>query len=133
MKMIFKTNELKDLIQKNGGFSLNSKKESAKNGYMVSVKDIFQLKLSDITDNEIEKLEIELKELEKQGYKNGYIGGWLDTETDIVYLDISYNFRSLGMALSEASNTNQLAIYDVVNDTSLYLKDFTSKDLKNVL
>ena len=100
---------------------------------MVSVKDMFQLKLSDITDNEIEKLEIELKELEKQGYKNGYIGGWLDTETGVVYLDISYNFRSLGMALSEASNTNQLAIYDIANDTSLYLKDFNHKDLKSVL
>lgn len=131
--MIFKTSELKDLIQKNGGFSLNLKRETPKNGYMVSVADIFQLKLSEITDNEIERLEKELNNLENKGYKNGYIGGWLDTETDIVYLDISYNFRSLGMALSEATNSNQLAIYDIVNNTSLYLKDFTNKDLKNVL
>lgn len=131
--MIFKTSELKDLIQKNGGFSLNLKRETPKNGYMVSVADIFQLKLSEITDNEIEQLEKELNNLENKGYKNGYIGGWLDTETDIVYLDISYNFRSLGMALSEATNSNQLAIYDIVNNTSLYLKDFTSKDLKNIL
>ena len=28
--MIFKTSELKDLIQKNGGFSLNLKKETPK-------------------------------------------------------------------------------------------------------
>ena len=131
--MIFKTSELKDLILKNGGFSLNLKKETPKNGYMVSVADIFQLKLSEITDNEIERLEKELNNLENKGYKNGYIGGWLDTETDIVYLDISYNFRSLGMALSEATNSNQLAIYDIVNNTSLYLKDFTSKDLRKVL
>ena len=131
--MIFKTSELKDLVLKNGGFSLNLKKETPKNGYMVSVADIFQLKLSEITDNEIERLEKELNNLENKGYKNGYIGGWLDTETDIVYLDISYNFRSLGMALSEATNSNQLAIYDIVNNTSLYLKDFTSKDLRKVL
>lgn len=131
--MIFKTNELKDLIKKDGGFSLNLKKETPKNGYMVSVADIFQMKLSEITDNEIERLEKELNNLENKGYKNGYIGGWLDPETNIVYLDISYNFRSLGLALSEATNSNQIAIYDIANNTSLYLKDFTSKDLKNVL
>lgn len=130
---MLKCSELKQIIKNNGGFSINANGDSPKNGYMVSVKDMFQLKLSDITDNEIEKLEIELNNLEKQGYKNGYIGGWLDSETDIVYLDISYNFRSLGLALSEASNTNQLAIYDIANDTSIYLKDFTSKNLKDVL
>ena len=131
--MIFKTNELKDLIKKDGGFSLNLRKEKPKNGYMVSVADIFQLKLSEITDNEIERLEKELNNLENKGYKNGYIGGWLDSETNMVYLDISYNFRSLGLALSEATNSNQLAIYDIANNTSLYLKDFKSKDLKDVL
>ena len=51
----------------------------------------------------------------------------------MVYLDISYNFRSLGLAFLEATNSNQLAIYDIANNTSLYLKDFKSKDLKDVL
>ena len=72
---------------------------------MVSVADTFQLKLSEITDNEIERLEKELNNLESKGYQNGYIGGWLDAKANDknnFYLDISINIQDRNEAIELA-------------------------------
>lgn len=51
--------------------------------------------------------------------KDEFIGCWIDE--GIVYFDISINVESRSLALTIARDNNQKAIYDVVNDKSIYL------------
>jgi hypothetical protein len=50
-----------------------------------------------------------------------YLGGWVNE--DIAYLDVSFNFQSLDEALEVAERANHIAIYDVVNCVSIYVKE----------
>jgi len=61
-----------------------------------------------------EGLEDELRHL--------YFGGWLDNE-GYIYLDMNIYILDFVMAIKEAIKQNQVAIYDLKNEKSIYLKD----------
>lgn len=110
--------KIKNLTIKNGGFSLNPDGLSATSGFMISCKDLYKIALSDLTPD---KLNNAIKQATEIG---GYIGGWLDTETndkDNFYLDISINIKDKDEALKIAKDKNQLAIYDISTGESIYL------------
>lgn len=116
--MILNTKKIKELAIRNGGFSLNSDGISPTTGYMISCKDLYKINLSELTPD---KLNDAIKEATKI---NGYIGGWLDTETndkDNFYLDISINIQDKNKAIELAKQNNQLAIYDIATGESIYL------------
>lgn len=74
-------------------------------GYMVSLKD---------TDYSlVEKLEFIAK-------NKGFVLGLWENEGR-VFVDISMNVSDLRDALALGKFNNQLAIYDIVNDKSIYL------------
>ena len=52
---------------------------------------------------------------------NAGLGTWLDTNTDIVYLDVSEGYHDLSEALKVAKKRNQLAIYDTIKGETIYL------------
>lgn len=53
---------------------------------------------------------------------NMFIGLWLDN--NIMYIDISININDKVEALEFAKYNKQLAIYDLKNNDSIYLKDY---------
>lgn len=86
-------------------------------GYMVSIKGQ-EVK---VNKNDIEEIK---KEIEKKrefiGNKKGlYIGLWLDS--DIMYVDVSIHIIDYLEALEVGRNNDQLAIYDLKNNDSIYL------------
>ena len=116
--------ELEDIkkIIKNGGETLTKdlKKASLNNGYMVSLEGAeSQVKSDDY--NAIEKA-IEEKQEIIQDRDNLYIGLWLDG--GIMYIDLSINIKDKVEALEFGKKNKQLAIYDLVNNDSIYLKDY---------
>lgn len=52
---------------------------------------------------------------------NAGLGTWLDTNTNIVYLDVSEGYHDLSEALKVAKKRNQLAIYDTLDNETIYL------------
>ena len=116
--------ELEDIkkIIKNGGETLTKdlKKASLNNGYMVSLEGAESQAKSD-DYNAIEKA-IEEKQEIIQDRDNLYIGLWLDG--GIMYIDLSINIKDKVEALEFGKKNKQLAIYDLVNNDSIYLKDY---------
>ena len=49
------------------------------------------------------------------------VGGWLDTETGIYYVDYSVQMDDLFDAMQLARENNELAIYDTVENTEIKL------------
>lgn len=116
--------ELKDIkrIIENGGETLTKelKKAELKRGYMVSLEGTeTQAKSNDY--QAIIKA-IEEKQAIIKDKNNMYIGLWLDS--NIMYIDISINIIDKMEALEFGKYNKQLAIYDLVNNDSIYLKDY---------
>jgi hypothetical protein len=42
-----------------------------------------------------------------------FLGGWIDTQTDLVYIDLSKHFDSLGDALIVAALNEEIAIWNL--------------------
>ena len=117
MKML-KVLELKQMIRDNGGFSLSPNGDTPKSGFMVSVKDLYKINLDIIDQDDVNFASDIAKEM------NGYIGGWLDTQSDSpfnFYMDIAINVQDKEKALEIAKENGQLAIFDVVNCETIYL------------
>lgn len=116
--------ELKDIkrIIENKGETLTKelKKAELKRGYMVSLEGTETQTKGDDYQAIIKAIE------EKQGIikdsNNMYIGLWLDS--GIMYIDISINIKDKTEALEFAKYNKQLAIYDLINNDSVYLKDY---------
>lgn len=106
-------------IIKNGGATLdkNYNNFNSDSGFMVSLKgQEIKVNVSNIEDI---KKEIE-KKREFIGNKKGlYIGLWLDS--DIMYIDVSIHIIDYLEALEIARNNDQLAIYDLQKNDSIYL------------
>lgn len=116
--------ELKDIkkIIENKGETLTKelKKAELKGGFMVSLEGAeVQKNINDI--NGIKKAIEEKKEIIKDK-DNLYIGLWLDN--DIMFIDISININDKVEALEFAKYNKQLAIYNLVNNDSIYLKEY---------
>lgn len=117
--------ELEDIkrIIENGGETLTSELKQAEltRGFMVSLEGAeVQVKGDDY--NAIEKA-IEDKQNIIQDNDNLYIGLWLDN--GVMYVDISINIIDKAEALEFAKKNKQLAIYDLENNDSIYLKDYS--------
>lgn len=116
--------ELKDIkkIIENGGATLTKelKKASIKGGFMVSLEGAeTQVKGEDY--QAINQAIKEKQEIIKDS-NNLFIGLWLDN--DIMYIDISINIIDKVEALEFGKYNKQLAIYDIANNNSVYLKDY---------
>lgn len=116
-----KLEDIKRIID-NGGETLTKelKKAELKKGFMVSLEGTeTQTKGDDY--QAINKAIEEKQEIIKDN-NNLYIGLWLDS--NIMYIDISINIIDKVEALEFAKYNKQLAIYDLVNNDSIYLKDY---------
>ena len=113
--------ELEDIkrIIKDEGATLDYNYNDFKSdrGYMVSIKGQ-EVK---VNKNDIKGIKREIdKKREFIGNKKGlYIGLWLDS--DIMYIDVSIHIIDYLEALEIARNNEQLAIYDLKNNDSIYL------------
>lgn len=116
--------ELKDIkrIIENKGETLTKelKKAELKRGYMVSLEGTETQTKGD--DYQAIKKAIEEKQEIIKDSNNMYIGLWLDS--GIMYIDISINISDKVEALEFAKYNKQLAIYDIINNDSIYLKDY---------
>ena len=106
-------------IIENGGATYNlANGGTVDKGYMVSKKG-FEMKFQpevDVTQavcQFIKEFGFELYEVEN------FMGAWIDE--GILYLDISNNFAKRSDAIREGYKNEQLAIFDVVAQESLYL------------
>lgn len=116
--------ELKDIkkIIENKGETLNKelKKADLKRGFMVSLEGTETQTQGD--DYQAINQAIKEKQAIIKDNNNMYIGLWLDN--NIMYIDISININDKVEALEFAKYNKQLAIYDLVNNDSIYLKDY---------
>ena len=105
-------------IINNGGATLdyNYNNFNASKGYMVSLYG-YEVK-TDIDNIEAIKKEIETKK-EEAKKNNAFIGLWVDN--GLMYSDISKYIIDYNEALETARDNEQLAVYDLKNDKSIYL------------
>ena len=115
-------NELIKGIIKNGGATLTRHLEKAelKSGYMVSLEGCE----SQTNKNDYKAIIQAIKEKQEIIKDNSelYIGLWVDD--GMMYIDVSINISDKVESLEFAKKNKQLAIYDLENDKSLYLKDY---------
>lgn len=116
-----KLEDIKRIIE-NGGETLTKelKKAELKRGYMVSLEGT-EIQAQGEDYQAIKKAIEEKQEIIKDK-NNMYIGLWLDS--GIMYIDISINIIDKVEALEFGKYNKQLAIYDLVNNDSIYLKDY---------
>lgn len=113
--------DIKRIIE-NGGATLNKelKKASLTSGFMVSLEGTESQVKGD--DYQAIRKAIEEKQEITKNNDNLFIGLWLDN--GIMYVDVSININDKAEALEFAKRNKQLAIYDLVNNDSIYLKDY---------
>lgn len=113
--------DIKKIIENKGEtLTKELKKADLKKGFMVSLEGAeVQKNVNDI--NGIKKAIEEKQEIIKDK-DNMFVGLWLDN--DIMFIDISININDKVKALEFAKYNKQLAIYDLNNNNSIYLKDY---------
>lgn len=115
-------NELINEIIKNGGATLTRELKQAelKKGYMVSLEGAE----SQTNKNDYKAIIQAIKEKQEIVKDNSdlYIGLWVDNDT--MYVDVSINISDKVEALEFGKKNKQLALYDLEEDKSLYLKDY---------
>jgi hypothetical protein len=113
----------RNLINTNGGFSLNANNEQPTSGYMVSLEGTertipnYNSRHEQIINEACADYRVRMGDMPEFMY----FGGWLDDNT--LYLDTSVNIDNLDEAMKLGRANNQLAIYDVKNQTSIRLTD----------
>lgn len=102
---------------KNRGGSFSTKGQVADKGYMVAFKNLLEIPVKDFNRELIEKLIADnYKVLNKN---NVYFGTWIDN--DIVYIDLSKNYKYKNACVKFAKQLKELAIFDLNTFTSIYL------------
>lgn len=113
--------ELFSKLRINGGFSVKADSlEEPTRGFMVSLQGceaVYNLAALDAK----ELLFYTISHAARLKRHNAFFGGWLDGGK--VYLDISVNIKSRAAALELAAKNNQLAIYDLESEDSIYLEE----------
>ena len=114
-----KLNKIVKNTLKNGGgsFKVVGNKKADK-GYMCSIKDIAIVELEDFNSYVLSQIIKDNKKL--LNLKNNFLGTWI--EDNKVFIDISKNYKNKKYCLKIARQLNQLAIFDLNNLTSIYLK-----------
>lgn len=116
-----KLEDIKRIIENKGEtLTKELKKADLKKGFMVSLEGTETQTKGD--DYQAIKKAIEEKQGIIKDSNNMYIGLWLDS--GIMYIDISINIKDKTEALEFAKYNKQLAIYDLINNDSVYLKDY---------
>ena len=116
-----KLEDIKRIIENKGEtLTKELKKADINGGFMVSLKGTETQTKGD--DYQAIKKTIEEKQEIIKDNNNMYIGLWLDS--GIMYIDISININDKVEALEFGKYNKQLAIYDIVNNDSIYLKDY---------
>lgn len=102
----------------NGGSSYNLKGDKPESGYMVALMgreltvkpDWFNcLTVNQYINNNLDALE----------NTDCYVGAWLDTDTNTIYLDVSINVIDLEDATTIGKQSGQTAVYDVLNKRTI--------------
>ena len=118
---------IKNIIDK-GGCNLSKNMEflNYNSGYMVSIKDMYIIKKYDIKN-----LKKALKNVVKNIAINQCCGCWYNSEDNNIYIDISINIEDKQQAIKEGVKNNQLAIYDIKNNKTIYIKKISSDGVVN--
>ena len=116
-----KLEDIKRIIE-NGGATLTKELKKAKlnGGYMVSLEGAE----SQVKGDDYQAINQAIKEKQTiiKNNDNLFIGLWLDN--GIMFIDISINIIDKMEALEFGKYNKQLAIYDLENNDSIYLKDY---------
>lgn len=116
-----KIEDIKRIIENKGEtLTKELKKAELNKGFMVSLEGTETQTQGD--DYQAIKQAIKDKQEIIKDNNNMYIGLWLDS--NIMYIDISINIIDKVEALEFAKYNKQLAIYDLINNDSIYLKDY---------
>lgn len=113
-------NFLKNELTKKGGLTLNKNLEvlTKKDGYIAS----YQNSEKTFAFNELAQLKNEILKRAENLKKDEFIGLWVDN--NIIYLDTSIILDNKIKCLEFAKDNRQLAIFDLKENKSLYLKDY---------
>ena len=107
---------IREIKENNGGtYNKEYKTINAKKGFMVSLQG-YERKCK--TEQETEKAIKENMEIVR-GLDSAYLGAWSDE--GITYIDISVLVENKEDAMQLGKINNQLAIYDIQNNESIYL------------
>lgn len=126
------TDHLTDLVRFEQGFTIKPTKLDATpyvnyhgGGYGVSLEQYetripnFML-TCDVFDGLLHTYGEICENLDKaEGTSVHWIGCWIDSETDTVYLDITQVYSDLDEAVLAAKDRGQIAIYDFLNFTTI--------------
>lgn len=118
-----KLENIKDIIN-NGGITLDidGEKMTKTEGFMVS---IYGEEVQVNVDNEegiLKAINEKLEKIKKLNKESLYVGVWLDN--GVIYVDISIHIIEKNEALEFGKNNKQIAVYDLKNNQSLYIKDY---------
>jgi hypothetical protein len=120
-------------ISETGGFSIHPVSESSpKSGYMVSVVPESETILNsrdEITGEVIDKF-LEENKSKFDDRPTLHVGGWIDSDTGKVYLDLSERFEGIDEAIDAAESTNQLAIWDLNEKKEIRKGDYSGRRTK---
>lgn len=108
--------DYKALVDTKQGFTVDLLGQSPTSGYIVSLPGYTRrIDVATFNDEDVKDYASQyFYELSESGR---YIGAWLENNT--VWLDISENFHVLELAQSVGVERNQIAIWDVVNETEI--------------
>lgn len=76
---------------------------------------------SEPTTEDIEAVDTFVSYLQGSDVRAEYLGWWTDEETGKLYVDGSTHFYSEHYARREGRNRGEIAIFDIVRKTSIYL------------
>lgn len=107
--------------RKNGGFSYSILSESSpRGGFMVSV-DQKNERIYDLNSFGRDSINKYIHDHKRDlAIPGAHIGGWIDTQTNKVYLDISINVATPKEAFSLCKQYKQLAYYDLEKGETVY-------------
>ena len=88
----------------------------SKDRYILAVKNIYTGANPSICFDLISKIS---DSIEKNIYDS--IGGWMDPETNIYYLDANMHFNNLNECISNAKGLGEIAIYDTIENKVIYI------------
>lgn len=110
------------IVNQGCSYSLNNGNFNPKNGYFVGgfVKSMV-VHLSEFNESHLRNFILCNSPL--LSLDNAYLGTWIDTETNLVHIDVSMLIDNLVSALDTASLYNEIAIYDNANGKSIYLRN----------